>query len=254
MIRRIAMSAMALVMVAGPAIAAEEGWSGDVSASLSAQTGTTSTLSANVDAKTARTWENDVASLRLTGTYGTSETRGNEETTQDTQALFGDWKHTVSERFFWDTGSELSRDSRQDRKIRVRIDSGPGFRAWQGEDAAKSHFDLSAGVGYRYEVYDGNSNTAFASTDIDQFVDAVAGFEYKNLLFDDKIEWTHTGSVSLPMNSVEAYILRSEIILGVPLTEAWSFRTGFLVEYTNTVPDGVNRTTTNTTLGLGYKF
>ena len=49
-------------------------------------------------------------------------------------------------------------------------------------------------------------------------------------------------------------MVRSEVIIGVPLTEAWSFRTSFLVEYTNDVPAKVTQTRTNTTIGLGYKF
>ena len=115
-------------------------------------------------------------------------------------------------------------------------------------------FDVSTGLGYRYEVYDGNTNTENADTNMDQFVDAVLGFEYKNMLFDDKVEWTYTGGLNVPLNAVEAFIVRSEIIIGVPLTEAWSFRTSFLVEYTNEVPAKVTQARTNTTIGLGYRF
>lgn len=243
--------------VASSALAADEatGWSGEVSFSASAQTGTTRTLSGTVDAKTTRTWEEDEAAVRLTATYGASDKDDSvRETTKDSQALFADWMHTLHERFFVGTQAELSRDSTQDRRLRFRVDSGPGYRVWEDLNGAKNHFDVSSGLGYRYEVYDGNTGTSFEDTDVDHFIDAVAGFEYKHLLFDEKIEYTHTGNVALPANSPSAFIVRSEIIVGVPLTEAWSFRTSFLVEYTNEVPDEVKETTTNATVGLGYKF
>lgn len=256
MVRLIAMGAVSLLLLAGSATAEDEnGWSGDVSASLSAQTGTTRTLSGTIDGKTTRTWEKDVASARISATYGTSDDdTKSRETTQDNQALLLDWKHTIHNRFFGNILSEVSRDSTQNRRLRFRVDSGPGYRVWEGDDSGKDHFDIIAGVGYRYEIYDGNANTTFVDTDIDQFVDAVFSFEYKNSLFDDKIEWTHTGGVNLPMNDIRAYVVRSEVIIGVPLTEAWSFRTSFLVEYTNDVPAKVTQTRTNTTIGLGYKF
>lgn len=256
MTRSIARVAVALILLAGSATAEDKnGWSSDVSASLSAQTGTTRTLSGTFDGKTTRAWEKDVASIRINATYGTSDddTKA-KETTQDNQALLLDWKHTIDDRFFMSTQSEVSRDSTQDRRLRFRVDSGPGYRVWQADDSGKDHFDVSTGLGYRYEVYDGNTNTANADTNMDQFVDAVLGFEYKNMLFDDKIEWTYTGGLNVPMNAVEAFIVRSEIIIGVPLTEAWSFRTSFLVEYTNEVPAKVTQARTNTTIGLGYKF
>jgi len=52
-----------------------------------------------------------------------------------------------------------------------------------------------------------------------------------------------------------AYLLRSEIIFGLPITQSWSFRTAFLVEYTaDPGSDEVNNTLTRTTVGLDYKF
>jgi len=258
-----AVAAWAFVVSVSPVVAQDEntGWSGDVSASFSAQTGTTDTVSVTGDAEAVRTWENDKVTARFTGTYGTSnETGGSKDTIQDTQAVRGSWKHRLYDRLFMESRSLLSRDSSQDRKIRFAANAGPGYRIWRGEDEATSHFDVSSGIGYRYEVYDGNTDNTggtdgdFMSTDIAHFVDLVAGFEYKNTLFDDKIDFTHTGAIAVPANSTSNFIVRSEAIIGVPLTAAWSFRTSFVVEYTNEVPERVNETRTNTTIGLGYKF
>ena len=58
----------------------------------------------------------------------------------------------------------------------------------------------------------------------------------------------------MPANDVNAYVLTTEAIAGLPLTEAWSLRISFFVEYLKTQPKQVNNLTTRTTLGLGYKF
>jgi hypothetical protein len=83
----------------------------------------------------------------------------------------------------------------------------------------------------------------------------VVGFEYKNLFFDEKVEYSHTGSARMPVNDTNAFILRSELIFDVPLTAGWTFRTGFLVEFVNDPgADEITNTTTRTTVGFGYKF
>lgn len=248
------------VLAANAAFAEDEtGWSGEVAASLSAQTGTTDTVLATVDANTTRAWEKDTAALRFSGSYGTTRKRpdGEDEATQNAQALYGDWKRIIHDRFFWNGGSELSRDQIQDRDVRFAINTGPGYRFWEGESAQAEHFDVAFGVGYRYERYD--PDTAPGDPDrgrADQYnlADLVASFEYKNNLFEDRIEWTHTGSAKMPANDVNAYVLTTEAIAGLPLTEAWSLRISFFVEYLKTQPKQVNNLTTRTTLGLGYKF
>ena len=245
---------------ASTAVAQEEedntGWSGELSLSGAAQTGTQDTLSGTLDAGVERTWEKDKAGVRFTGSYGTSRRLGDDtkQTTQDSQTLRVDWRRQLHNRFFWESRASVGRDATQNRKIRTLANTGPGYRLWEGEDAPKKHFDLSSGIGYRYEVYDGNSNEGGNNTDRDQFVDLALGFEYKNLFFEDKIEYTHTGAAAVPGNDPKAYLLRTEVILGVPLTSTWSFRTSFLLEYTAEVPDDVNETLTRTTVGLEYKF
>lgn len=250
------------LLAAGTAAAEDEetGWSGELAASLTAQTGTTDSVAGSADAKAQRNWERDEVSARFSALYGITRTRSentNDQTTQNSQAIYTGWQHTLHERFFWSSTGELSRDTIQDRAVRFAVDTGPGYRFWEGERKKKEHFDLSVGVGYRFEIYDLDTAPGDADRgqyDDDQFVDIVAAFEYKNLLFEDRIEYTHTGSAKVPANDATAYVLRSEVILGIPLTEAWSFRTGFLVEYVAEQPDEVTNTTTRTTIGLGYKF
>ncbi len=242
----------------------EDGWTGELALSVTAQSGSVDTFAGSLDASAARIWgENDKLTARFNGVYGKSrdgsDNPSSSSTIQDSQGLFGGWKHRIYERFFWESGSELSRDSTQDRRIRFSIDTGPGYRLWQGEKPPKRHLDVTAGLGYRYEVYDGNSNSIAGveglKTDFRNYADIVVGFEFKELFFDERVEWTHTGSGRVPGNKPSEYIVRSEIIIGIPLIDAWSFRTSFLVEYVAEPGDGVvNKTTTRTSLGLGYKF
>ncbi len=257
--------AVGLLLVAGPSLAEEAGdeaaedWKGDLAVSVTAQSGTIDTFSGAIDAKIGRVVGPDDLSARFSGVYGTSRKRNNStntETIQNSQALLGDWKHTIHERFFWDTNSEVSRDNTQDRELRAALATGPGYRFWKGEVNPDDHFDLSLGVGYRYEIYDGNTGAGVVNNgDTDHFADIVARFEYKNQLFGDRIDYTHTGSGKMPANDTSSYILTTEAIFGVPISEAWSFRTGILVEYVaNPSTDEVNNTTTRTTIGLGYKF
>lgn len=256
MIRTITVTGVALILVAaGAALAEDDGWSGDVSLAFSQQSGTTETVSGTFDAKAERDWESDEVDLRVVATLGTSEERDNSrETTQNTQAFFGGWKHIITERFFIDSQSEVSRDGTQDRDLRLTLSTGPGYRAWIGEDPGKEHFDVSAGLGYRYEIFDGNRNNAGAEKSNDNFVDVVAAFEYKNLLFDGRVEYTHTGSARMPANDPNAYLLRTEITGAVPLSEVWDLRIGFLAEYQKVTTGRNKELTTRTTIGLGYKF
>ncbi|MEZ4292951.1 MAG: DUF481 domain-containing protein [Myxococcota bacterium] len=252
-----ALAAGATALAAGAAGAEQTpGWNGDVAVSFTAQTGTIDTISGTLDAKGERVEEQDVYNLRLRGDFGRSRERGSsqDKVIQNAQGLTGGWKHTFTDLFFWNSDFELSRDNIQQRDVRATIATGPGVRAWHGEDAAVSHFDLNAGVGYRFDKFDGNGNQAGAFNSESHFVDLVAGFEYKNLLFDDRMEFTHTGKAQMPANEPSAYLLTTEVIIGLPLTEAWSFRTSFLAQYTAQTPDEINRTKTVTTIGLGYKF
>jgi putative salt-induced outer membrane protein YdiY len=237
-----------------------EGWKGGVSASLTAQTGTVDTIAGSIDAVAEQTFDKDWIRGRFNGVYGTSRQRNqdkNDKLMQDAQGLFGDWKRTIHERFFWQSGTELSRNSIQDRNVRAAIMTGPGYRFWEGEKAANEHFDANVGIGYRYELYDIDTAPGAADRgqlDSDHFADVAAGFEYKNGLFNDRVEYTHTGSARMPVNDPEAYVLITEVIFGIPLTPAWSFRTAYYVEYNGVQPDEVNNLTTRATVGLGYTF
>jgi len=245
-----------------PAAPVNEGWIGDISASITAQTGTVDTFAGALNAVAEQDFGKDWIRGRFNAAFGTShqrtETNDDEDVKiQDATALYGDWKRTLHERLFWQTGSELSRDSIQDRMARAALATGPGYRFWQPENPDLNHFDARVGVGYRYEIYDIDTAPGAPDRghlDEDHFADFTAGFEYRNQLFDEKIDWMHTGQIRMPMNDPQSYVVATEAILGVPITESWSFRTAFFLEYVAQQPAFVNNVTTRTTIGLGYKF
>ena len=255
---------------AGGASAEDEdeprGWTGEVAASFAAQTGSVDTLAADLDAKTERKWENDLLGGRLTGSYGRTRDRNDspseDRTTQNSQAMFLNHRHSFHSRFLWRSGLELSRDPTQDREVRFFLATGPGYLFWEGEDTEKQFFESRIGIGYRYELFDGNTGPDPATGLFDlslngydsNFADAILSMEYRNLFFDGAMEWTHTAGIAMPMNDTDAYLARTEAIIGIPLNEAWSFRTAFLFEYNNNAPDNQNKALTRTTVGLGYKF
>lgn len=243
-----------------PAAPVNEGWAGGISASVTAQTGTIDSFAGSIDATAEQTFEKDWLKGRFNGVYGITRQRNsekNDQLVQDAQGLFGDWKRTIHERFFWQTGSEISRNSIQDRMARVALATGPGYRFWQGADPTLEHFDSRLGVGYRYELYDPDADpgqNGLGGLDQDHFADLVAGFEYRNQIIADRVDFTHTGAVRMPANDPSAYVLTTELIFGIPLTPQWSFRTSFFAEYLAIQPDEVNNLTTRTTVGLGYTF
>lgn len=246
-----------------PAAPVNDGWIGGISASVTAQTGSINSFAGAIDASAEQTFGQDWLKGRFNGVYGITRQRNqnqNDQLVQDAQGLFGDWKRTLHERFFWQTGAEVSRDSIQDRMARAALATGPGYRVWQGDDVALHHFDVRTGVGYRFELYDpdnlGNDGAVGQQghVDLDHFADLLAGFEYRNQLIEDRIDFTHTGLIRMPANDPSAYVVSTELIFGIPLTPQWSFRTGFFLEYVAIQPDEINNLTTRTTVGLGYTF
>ena len=142
---------IALALVAGfaaqRALAEDEepqGWTGEVAASFAAQTGTIDTLNGELDAKTERMWEKDLAGARVTAAFGQTRDRNDnpsdDRTTQNSQALFLNHRRTINSRYLWRSGLELSRDPTVDREVRVALASGPGYLFWQGDNKEKQFF------------------------------------------------------------------------------------------------------------------
>ncbi len=248
---------LSLWVLPGNGWAAEEedsqGWSGEVNLNASNLTGTNDTFAGSVIAKLAREWEKDKLSATAQGYYGFTRDRrddpSDENTTQNAQNLEIGWNHTLSGRFFWDTLTWAGRDAIQDINFQYRLASGPGYRFWEGAEKDKEHLDLSTRVGYRFLTFRDSTGE-----DTRQLVDLIAGFEYKNLFLEDRLEFIHTGEVLLPANDIDSWVGKTGITLSVPITAAWSMRLGFEVEYQARTPERVTNLTTRTNGGLVYEF
>lgn len=230
-----------------------QGWSGEVNLNAASLTGTNDTFAGSVVAELAREWERDKLSAKAQGYYGFTRDRrddpSSEDTTQNAQNIEIGWNRTLSKRFFWETVTWAGRDAVQDINFQYRFASGPGYRFWEGAQKDKEHLDLSTRVGYRFLTFRDSTGE-----DTRHLVDLIAGFEYKNLLLEDRLEFTHTGEVLLPANDFGSWVGKTGITLGVPITAAWSMRLGFELEYQARTPERVTNFTTRTTGGLVYKF
>lgn len=260
---------LAIVIGAAGGVAAQEkkgtkDWDGDITGSFAAQTGSVNTLNASLDAKTERNWEKDRLQIRLQGSYGRVRDRGDtpseDSTAENAQSLSFNHRRSLGVRTFWVSINETSRDTTQDREVRFWLATGPGYRFWEGEEVKKQYFDAAIKAGYRYELFDGNTGAFKDDGSADEngydsnYADAIFSFDYRNLLFDGAMEWRHVGSFALPMNNTSAWLARTEGTMSIPLTEAWDFRAGILVEYNNNAPDDQNELLTRSNLGLAYKF
>jgi putative salt-induced outer membrane protein YdiY len=252
-----AIVALTLSHSPGNGWAAEEkdslGWSGEVNLNAANLTGTNDTFAGSVIAELAREWEKDKLSATAKGYYGFTRDRrddpSDENTTQNAQNIEIGWNRKLSGRFFWETLTWAGRDAIQDINFQYRLASGPGYRFWEGKKKDKEHLDLSSRVGYRFLTFRDSTGE-----DTRQLVDLIAGFEYKNLFLEERLEFTHTGEVLLPANDIDSWVGKTGITLGVPITAAWSMRLGFEVEYQSRTPERVTNFTTRTNAGLVYKF
>jgi len=251
-----AIAAIALLSPAAGRAEGEEkpqGWTGEVNLNVASLTGTNDTFAGSVVATLERQWEKDRLRATAQGFFGFTRDRrddpSTEQTTQNAQNLRVGWNRTVSGRFFWDTVTWAGRDTIQDINFQYRLSSGPGYRVWEADPGDKQHLDLSSRVGYRFLTFRDSTGE-----DTLNLVDLIAAFEYKNLLLDDRLEFTHTGEVLLPANDIDSWMGKTAVNLGVPITAAWSMNLGFELEYQSRTPERVTNFTTRTTGGLVYKF
>jgi hypothetical protein len=232
------------------------GWTGDVNLSLSNQTGTNDVLLAEGEINLARDWEKDKLAAQFVGAYGETRdrekdpaTKSKTKTNQNRQRLQLTHRRDLMERFFWKSATEGARDSVNDINFIYRIGSGPGYRFWQAEESADEFLDLFLTPGYRFVTFRDSTDE-----DTQNLADIVAGFEYKNSVFEGRLDIGHTGEFFFPVNDTQAWIARTGIVFGVPITAAWSMRTSFNVLYQNTTPARVNKLTTQLSAGISYKF
>ena len=185
----------------------------------------------------------DIFTLRGLADYGESD--GD----RDTENYFGnaEWKHTFTDRFFWLSNVGADSDQIQGRNIRILANTGPGYRIWQGEE--NEFFDISSGIGYRYEKLRNDDRTRTTN----DLIDAIAGYDYQQT-FGEAIEIIHSTDLYAPVNDIEDFLAKSEITLSVPLFSGLHFRNNARYEYVNEPAEGRQNSNFWLTIGLEYRL
>ncbi len=130
------------------------------------------------------------------------------------------------------------------RNLRVTVDSGPGYRVWEGGEGR--FFDLSSGLGYRHERFRRDEPE-------NNLIDIRAGYEYNDKI-GEVVEVKHKSDAFMPANDFEAFLLKSELTLSVPLVGGLHFRNHARYEFVNEpVVDNVQHNFW-LTVGLEYRL
>ena len=233
---------MALPALAAPGEGEEKSWSGSVSLSGGHSSGTKNSFTGRLEAGAQHDWERDRARFNIDALYG----RSDGEVDANAQKAFGDYRHNFTRRFFGYWNAEVGRDAVEEIKLRALTTLGPGYRLWLQDE--KRYLDGEIGVGYLHESY-------LDGTDTRNSPQLRAAYEYRDLLGPQQVlEVSHNTEVLLPLNDVEALLVRSRISLAVPLVLEFKFKVSFDAEYQNQPALSAEKWNTKSTFGLLYEF
>lgn len=228
-------------------------WEVAVALGGSLRGGDVSRFAANGDASVSYYWATDRLTGRVLADYG--ETTNQvvnvagflvDQKVVDTQNYGGSllWRHDFTERFFNEARTTADSDPIQSRDVRVTADITPGYRVWMRSE--KEYFDVKAGPSYRFERFNDGSPD-------NQFFEGRAAYQFEGRI-GEALEIQHQTEILVPFSEVEAYLLRSELTLSVPLVYGFYLRTNGRIE--NLGRPAVGRKDTNywITFGLEYRF
>lgn len=216
-------------------------WEAKAALAVSWRSGDENKTAANADLEIARKWEVDKLTFRALGDYGKS---GGVEDTKNASASLTH-RHDFTDRLFSQARVYADTDPVQDRELRFTVDAGPGYRVWQvaGE---KEYFDVMAGLGFRADRYKP------PTPDRDLF-DARASYKYEDTI-GEVLEVVHTTEILAPVNLIENYLVKTELILAVPIVKSFFLRNNVRVEYDHRPAEGRKQINSWLTLGLEYRY
>jgi putative salt-induced outer membrane protein YdiY len=220
----------------------EKHWSGAVALSGGHYSGTRNSYNGRLQVDVKRDAERDRVRLGIDALYGKSD--GN--TDVDAQRAFGDYRHNFTHRFFGYWNAEVGRDSVEEIRVRFSSTVGPGYRIWEQDD--KSYLDGEIGIGYMHESFNDETDTRNNAT-------LRAAYEYKDTMGPKQVlEVFHTTEFLLPVTEVEAFLVRSDVGLAVPLVLELKLALSFNVEYQNEPAASAEKWSTYSTFGVRYEF
>jgi len=218
----------------------EKPWEFKIAAGISLREGDESKFNGNGDLLYKYGFTKDTLTFRALGDYGESD--GDRDTENYGANL--KWRHDFDGRFFWLSNTGADSDQIQGRNLRVIVNSGPGYRIWQDGDA--NFFDVATGLGYRHERFRGDDPN-------NDLLDMVAGYDYQQI-FGEAVEIVHATDFYAPVNEIEAYLVKSEITLSVPLFAGLHFRNNARYEYVHQPADDRKESNFWLTMGLEYRL
>ncbi|MGH0030153.1 MAG: DUF481 domain-containing protein [Myxococcota bacterium] len=214
-------------------------WEGSLALGGSLRAGDESRYGGNAEGMLKRLWERDTLTWTAFGNYG--KTGGDEDANDFGSKL--EQRHAFNGRFFWLTSAAADHDAIQARNLRFQTYTGPGYRIWEASDAR--YLDASVGLGYRHERFRNAPNN--------DLLDARSGYEYKDLI-GEVLEVVHRTDVFTPLNDIDDFLAKSELVLSVPLFSGLHFRNHARYEYVNKPADGKEESNFWLTIGLEYRF
>jgi putative salt-induced outer membrane protein len=223
-----------------PAEADKKPWEFKVAAGISLREGDESKFNGNADTLFKYGWTRDTLTFRALGDYGESD--GDRDTENYGANL--EWRRDLAGRFFWLSNAGADSDQIQGRNLRVTVNTGPGYRVWQGEE--NEFFDVATGLGYRHERFRGDDPD-------NDLLDMIASYDYQQTL-GEAVEIIHATDFYAPVNEIENYLVKSEVTLSVPLFSGLHFRNNARYEYVHEPAEDRKSSNFWLTMGLEYRL
>lgn len=213
-------------------------WKGRVAVGTTLAAGNRDVLSGKIDALLERDFRYDHIEFRLSAIYG----KANGVLSNNSQSVGSRYKHFFQDDLYGFAGLEFSRDPVKDLSLRGLLNLGAGWTLWDGGKDRK--LSLEAGVGFRHENI-GNETRNDGTARVAVFFSEVL---FSDVTLKQKVEGI------IPVVDFAAWLGRMETTISVPLSENWSFRTHFKLDYQAQPAIGKDPLDFLATTGLEYRF
>ncbi|HYC78041.1 MAG TPA: DUF481 domain-containing protein [Planctomycetota bacterium] len=214
-------------------------WKGTISLNGSFRSGTVDSVLVALRAAVEKSWEEDKFSAALEALYGESDDLKTNE------SLFAKarFEHYWSDRFFGYGQADALYDRIQDIDLRAIAGVGVGYVVWKDSDDELLSFE--GGVSGIYTKY---------GTGVDELSPAArVGATFKEILFKD-VRFEQTAEFLLPLDDMDAFLVRARTSLAVPVAEGWSMKTSVDLQYQGEPAAGTENLDILFLIGLEYQF
>ncbi len=213
-------------------------WHGSVDVAARATDGNTHTKGLLVAIEGTRETEVDKFTLRALWKY--AETRG--EITERNAYGLGKYQYFFTDQFYAYAGVELFTDKFKDLRLRTVVSAGGGWQVWKSEDW---EFAAEAGIAwFDNDFRDGKDESHLGGRlSLRGRVALPLGFEFVDDFtwypnFDDTADWQ----------------IHNEAAIGRSLGGGWTLKIGWILDFDNEPPSGLEEYDNTYFAALGYRF